>query len=559
MHSIRMKMIVVFVACTLAAIVAMFVSDNVFISQVIDENSNLATELSTWELADDIDNKMLNVKQSTDSLHLYAEEAIRHNPRWLTNDHDIDFFIEQMRSYAVNEAQNTNGAIAAYLVLNPDTYGKRRGFFITRLSSEGGFTRVPMTDMSAYDPSDVEHVGWYYIPIEQGGPTWIRPYLNRNIGVWMISYVIPIYDASGKVLGVIGMDLDFELIVSSISEGSAYSENSSAALFDDEGTLLFRKGYDISDPFPEGTGDIDVMRTAVFESASSDRSVDANWGQGVCRVYAHRLANGMTLASIVPLSDMERPMLDRLLMSAVIALTILAISIIVVVVLARNITLPLRNLSKAAAEISAGNLDVKIERDGNEEVDALASAFQTMVSELHIRMDQMSLMAFVDSLTGLGSRAAYSATVETLNPEIERGTADFTFALLDVNYLKVANDAYGHDAGDALLQDAASMCVEVFGSGHVFRFGGDEYAAIAPGTMHLPASYWAEKIEKAMAAFNEAQIDEDGNYTRPYQTPLSVAWGIVPFDPAAYKSFGDVFAQADALMYECKKEQKSAR
>lgn len=552
-------MITVFVVCMLAAIVALSISDNVFISRIIDDNTNLAAELSTQEIADDIDNKLLAVRQSTDSLNQYAEEVIRTNPRWLTNDHDIDFFVEMVRSYAYNEAKNTYGAISVYLALNPDTYGNQRGFFLTRLTHESNFTSAPMTDMSQYDPSDVEHVGWYYVPIEQGRPTWMQPYLNRNIDVWMISYVIPMYDKDGNVLGIVGMDLDFDLIVNSISNGAFHSEHDSAVLFDGQGNLLFRKGFDVSDPFPEGMGNLDVMRSAVLESATFDRAVDADWGEGTYRVFARQLTNGMTLASIVPLSDMAKPMINRLLMSVAIALAILAISIIVVVVLSQTITRPLRELSKAATEISAGNLDVKIERKGNDEVDALAAAFQTMVSELHIRMDQMNLMAFVDSLTNLGSRAAYSATVDTLEPEIERGTADFTFALLDVNYLKVANDEHGHEAGDALLQDAASLCLEVFGKGHVFRFGGDEYAAVAPGTMHLPTSHWVKKIEEAMAAFNEAQLDENGQYTRPYHTPLSVAWGIVAFDPTVHKSFNDVFAQADARMYECKKEQKSAR
>ena len=558
-HSIRAKMIVAFVACMLAALIALLASDNVFIGKVIDDNSNYVVELSTQKLAGDIDKKMLAVRQSTDALYQYTQQVAWKNASWFSNDHDTDFFVELMKSYSEQEAKNTYGAISAYLALNPETFGYKRGFFLTRPSRDGDLEFVPMTDMSLYEPDDIEHVGWYYVPIEQGEPTWMQPYFNRNIDVWMISYVIPMYDSFGKVLGVVGMDLDFDLIVNSISEGASFSANSSAVLFDDQGELLYRKGYDPSDPFPEGTGDIDVLRSAVTESAESGQAVDADWGEGVSRVFAHQLTNGMTLASIVPLSDMKKPMIDRLLMSACLALAILIASVFVVIVLSRTITRPLRELSDAASEISAGNMDVSIECKGNDEVDALAAAFQTMVGELNIRMDQMNLMAFVDSLTGLGSRAAYSATVDTLKPEIERGTADFTFALIDVNYLKVANDDHGHDAGDALLQDAASVCVDVFGKGHVFRFGGDEFAVVAPGTRHLAPEYWASRIEGAVAAFNEGQRDAEGCYTRPYRAPLSVAWGTVAFEPARHKSFGDVFNQADALMYDCKKEQKSGR
>ena len=47
-----------------------------------------------------------------------------------------------------------------------------------------------ITDISMYDKNDEEHVGWYYIPVENGKETWINPYFNKNMGVEMISYVI---------------------------------------------------------------------------------------------------------------------------------------------------------------------------------------------------------------------------------------------------------------------------------------------------------------------------------------------------------------------------------
>jgi len=71
------------------------------------------------------------------------------------------------------------------------------------------FKSLTPTDFSSYDKDDLEHVGWYYIPVNNGKPTWMEPYLNSNINVYMISYVVPIVIDNVKV-GIVGMDIDFK-------------------------------------------------------------------------------------------------------------------------------------------------------------------------------------------------------------------------------------------------------------------------------------------------------------------------------------------------------------
>ena len=559
LRSLRTKIIVVFVACLLAAITAVYISDSTFISALVDENSNLAAELSTQELADDIDSKMQAIRQSTDAMHQYAEDMLHKNPGLLENSKDTDTFLELLEAYTLNEAKSTYGAIAAYCALNPETYGNKRGFFLMRPSSEGDFKKTTVTDLSAFEPDDIEHVGWYYVPIAEGKPTWMQPYQNKNVDVWMISYAIPLFTDDGDALGVLGMDLDFDPIIDSISQGYIYSSNGSSVLFDSDGEVIYRKGYEVDDPMPEGSGDASALWAATCESVRQDTAIDADWGNGVDRILARQLENGMTLATIVPRSDMMAPLQNRLGIGAAIAIVVALIATGLIVLLVRTITRPLRNLSKAATEISTGNMDVQITVEGDEEVRTLARAFQTMVHELQLRINHIQSMALIDSLTGLGSRAAYAAAAEALKTEMEQGSADFTFVLVDVNYLKRANDDYGHNAGDALLQDAARICMEVFGEGRVFRYGGDEYAAIVPDSSNVPVSSWPEKLNALTDSFNKNQQNSEGSYTRPYRCALSIACGAVVFDPAVHKTIEDVFSRADELMYECKREQKSAR
>ena len=58
---------------------------------------------------------------------------------------------------------------------------------------DGSFRQYLPTDFSRFSPEDTEHVGWYYTPIRNGKATWMHPYLNKNINVQIISFVIPLY------------------------------------------------------------------------------------------------------------------------------------------------------------------------------------------------------------------------------------------------------------------------------------------------------------------------------------------------------------------------------
>ena len=67
----------------------------------------------------------------------------------------------------------------------------------------------------------MEHVGWYYAPKAAGKPLWLEPYYNKNVDMDMISYVAPLYK-QGRFIGIVGMDMDFNLIVNDVSIISPY-------------------------------------------------------------------------------------------------------------------------------------------------------------------------------------------------------------------------------------------------------------------------------------------------------------------------------------------------
>lgn len=71
-------------------------------------------------------------------------------------------------------------------------------------------------------------------------------------------------------------------------------------------------------------------------------------------------------------------------------------------------------------------------------------------------MDYINSLAYTDSLTGINNNTAYLRDTAELRNGIEKGTADFAVAVIDVNGLKHINDTFGHEKGNELIIDAAN-------------------------------------------------------------------------------------------------------
>ena len=102
---------------------------------------------------------------------------------------------------------------------------------------------------------DVERVGWYYIPVKTGKPTWMSPYLNQNINVRMISYVIPLYKNNATV-GVVGMDIDFSVITESVAAMRIY-QSGYAFLADETANVLYHR--EMADGVPMESADPSLL------------------------------------------------------------------------------------------------------------------------------------------------------------------------------------------------------------------------------------------------------------------------------------------------------------
>jgi two-component system cell cycle response regulator len=88
--------------------------------------------------------------------------------------------------------------------------------------------------------------------------------------------------------------------------------------------------------------------------------------------------------------------------------------------------------------------------------------------------------ATTDALTGLGNRRALVRDLEHAAADAGAGDAH-VLALFDLDGFKSYNDAFGHPAGDALLERLGANLAATMGAhGGAYRMGGDEFCVLAP-------------------------------------------------------------------------------
>ena len=168
------------------------------------------------------------------------------------------------------------------------------------------------------------------------------------------------------------------------------------------------------------------------------------------------------------------------------------------------------------------------------------------------RMKKLENRAYIDTLTGLQNRTAFYENMGRLTKKIEAGNADFSTLMIDVNYLKKVNDVYGHEQGNAYLQNAANLIQRHFGNEEVYRIGGDEFAMLLEGGAQ-------EGIEEKIKAFKKemARIKADESL-QPWEKP-SAAVGLAKYIPGEHDVPDAVLRRADEYMYADKVAMKAVR
>lgn len=162
-------------------------------------------------------------------------------------------------------------------------------------------------------------------------------------------------------------------------------------------------------------------------------------------------------------------------------------------------------------------------------------------------------LSITDELTGLYNRRHFNAVFEQLVCSAKRHHHWVCFAILDIDFFKLYNDNYGHQAGDiALKQVAASLKKTLKRSDdYCFRLGGEEFAVLYIPTEGGDPVGFAKNL---LAAIENLHIPHAHSKVSEFVT-LSMGQTVISADKI--QDLDRLYRQTDELLYQAKSQGRN--
>jgi len=175
------------------------------------------------------------------------------------------------------------------------------------------------------------------------------------------------------------------------------------------------------------------------------------------------------------------------------------------------------------------------------------------VFELRKMLDEVHKLANTDGLTKVANRRQFDECLYQEWLRLKRDGLPLSITLCDVDYFKLYNDTYGHQAGDdCLIQVARAIQHSVRrASDVVARYGGEEFVVLLPNTSEDGAKVVAQLIQSKM---EDLQIPHESSKV---SSTVTISLGIATLVPTAQLSKESLIALADEALYEAKEQGRN--
>lgn len=354
----------------------------------------------------------------------------------------------------------------------------------------------------------------------------------------------PISEYRGKVLGTLHAAIDLDSMREHL-QSEELSEAGAVYLLDREGRYIAVSTRDGVSADTAGTYRHTVPRSdskpllSEYENGDGERVLGSS-------IYLPRIDGALVMEE--PYAAAFAPVSSILMRTLAINLAIVLLFSYIAYRIAVSITRPIDELSKGVRRIGEGEREVVIPTtSSNDELGALTQAFNTMASQLDHNTRELERLSSIDELTQVYN---YRFFKEKLTNELDKhdgGERSLALMLCDIDHFKQWNDRFGHASGDEILSWVAGLLKNACRDTDVVaRYGGDEFAVLAPNTSLEGALALAEKLRTLVidSGFPLEGEQDIGNATEA----LTISTGVAVYSESAEQ----LFEEADRALYSAK-------
>ena len=178
--------------------------------------------------------------------------------------------------------------------------------------------------------------------------------------------------------------------------------------------------------------------------------------------------------------------------------------------------------------------------------EAVAESLALSLANFRLR-EELYIQSIHDPLTGLFNRRHMGEILEKEIRRASRKKQSLGILMIDIDHFKKFNDAYGHEAGDALLRELGDFFLaNIRGEDYAFRYGGEEFMILLPEAPLEDARERAEQLREGVRSLTMQHRGRVLGHT-------TVSIGVAAF-PEDGTTFDELIHAADTALYKAKEE-----
>ncbi|GFZ89327.1 sensor domain-containing diguanylate cyclase [Paenibacillus marchantiophytorum] len=454
------------------------------------------------------------VAETVDGLFLGLKQGLKVTGAYLQKDLNRPDMFEQLELFRHNHSSlntvtlvNRAGIITQTSPYNKDLIGKKIGPDIDKL-------------------------------FIQQRPIISEPYFTTT-NYLSVSIIQPLFNEYGEFIGALGGTIhlhETNMFNTILGDKMRGEDGSYFFVVSSEGTLIYH-------PEPSRIGEKVVENPVVahlLEGKSGVQRLTNTKGVDMLASFTYMKESRWGIVAQTPANIVLKATRQLVMQVLIVVIPILLAFMLVIYTLIRKMSEPLVRLANYAAKLSTNNLEHEEPpriHSWMYEANKLHKAFSLAVSHLRTEFDDLSHDAQTDPLTGLYNRRTLELFMTNLFSQEKR----FSILVLDIDNFKHVNDSYGHEFGDNMLQFLAESLQKSLGkSGVCFRYGGEEFVILLPGTSLQSALTRAEMLRKTL----EETAGPGGKH-------ITVSIGVASF-PETTSVTDKLFGLADKALYQAK-------
>ncbi|MDR0292737.1 MAG: GGDEF domain-containing protein [Oscillospiraceae bacterium] len=403
----------------------------------------------------------------------------------------------------------------------------------------------PVAVLNADNPQD----GWYFECVSSDGDYILSidiDHIMRRKRVWLDYKVL----RDGVILGVICTGLEFSHVVgelfshyeSNFLRGLIIGANGAihmdSARMDDRDFLYSLTESTVEDEFSdpkilsavrsymEGNGPAEVRLSS---GPYRRMTITPIAGSGWAVVILSGSSSLFDISVFIPLT-------------VTVLVLLLAFALFTSTANYRLFFRPLGYLDRSLAEMKENNIELIYGLDRDDELGHLSQTIRDLFTK-----------ANVDALTGIYNRRFMENNLEHIMEALSRSGGMLGILMIDIDFFKKYNDAYGHEQGDVCLRSVAGAVAAAAGRSGDFaaRYGGEEFVVALPNTDENGACVIAGKLLEGVRGLN---IPHPDNASAPCVT---VSVGVTTGKVAYMQTWEDYVQRADEALYASKQSGRN--